>query len=73
LKELFPRGQISWTEGECLVEASVPAIDPKEANRTVLSRLRKAEKRTRLRARWTTSDGTMYCFFDYVLKKTVAR
>jgi hypothetical protein len=42
----------------------------KELNRTLLSALRKVEKRTTLRAEWTSGDTTE-CFFDYVLKKTI--
>jgi hypothetical protein len=71
LTELFPKGRVDWVSGEFVVEASVPGSDPKAANRAVLSALRRVEKRTRLRARWTGSDGTVYSFFDYVLKKTV--
>jgi hypothetical protein len=40
----------------------------KELNRTLLSALRKVEKRTTLRAEWTSDDGTSERFFDYVLK-----
>jgi len=39
-------------------------------NRTFLSALRKVEKRTTLRAVWTSGDRTER-FFDYVLKKTI--
>ena len=42
----------------------------KELNRSLLSALRKAEKKTRLRAEWTSDNGTTQKFFDYVLKKT---
>jgi len=42
----------------------------KELNRTLLSALRKVEKRTTLRAEWSSGDTTER-FFDYVLKKTV--
>jgi phage tail tape-measure protein len=69
LEELFPAGAVSRTGGEFVVEASVTGTDAKELNRALLSRLRKAEKRTRIRARWTAADGTVYSFFDYVLKK----
>jgi hypothetical protein len=41
----------------------------KDLNRRLLSALRRAEKKTRLRAEWTAEDGTVYRFFDYVLKK----
>jgi len=42
----------------------------RELNRTFLSALRRVEKRTPLRAKWTSDDGTIERFFDYVLKKT---
>jgi hypothetical protein len=41
----------------------------KDLNRMFLSELRRAEKKTRLRAEWT-SDGTVEKYFDYVLKQT---
>ena len=41
----------------------------KDLNRRLLSELRKAEKKTRLRAEWTC-EGTTEKYFDYVLKKT---
>jgi hypothetical protein len=69
LEELFPGGAVSRNGEEFVVETLVVGTDPKELNRMLLSRLRKAEKRTRLRARWTAADGTVYSFFDYVLKK----
>jgi hypothetical protein len=42
-------------------------------NRTFLSALRNIEKRTTLRAEWTSDDSTSKDFFDYVLKKTTNR
>ena len=42
----------------------------KELNRALLSALRRVEKRTRLRAEWTSDDGNTERYFDYVLKKT---
>jgi 8-oxo-dGTP pyrophosphatase MutT (NUDIX family) len=36
-----------------------------------LSALRKVEKRTTLRAEWTSDDGTVEKFFDYALKATI--
>lgn len=71
LEELFPKGTVSRNGGEFVLDVSVVAgIDPRETNRALLSRLRRAEQRTRLRARWTAEDGRVYSFFDYVLKKT---
>ncbi len=43
----------------------------KELNRSFLSALRRVEKKTRLRAEWTSEDGTVQKYFDYVLKRTV--
>jgi hypothetical protein len=41
--------------------------DARDVNRRLLSALRRAERRTRLRAEWT-AGGTTYRFFDYVPK-----
>jgi len=43
--------------------------DARDVNRRLLSALRQAEKKTRLRAEWT-SDGHIHRFFDYVPKST---
>lgn len=40
----------------------------KDLNRMLLSELRRAEKKTRLRAEWTC-EGTVEKYFDYVLKQ----
>ena len=69
LKRLLPRASIEKEGSEFVVKAEVEGDDAKELNRSLLSALRKAEKRTRLRAEWTTEEGTSYRFFDYVLKK----
>jgi hypothetical protein len=45
------------------------ARERKDLNRSFLSALRRVEKRTRLGADWTASDGTTQRFFDYVPKK----
>jgi hypothetical protein len=45
----------------------------RDSNRRFLSALRKAEKRTTLRAEWSSDDGTRERFFDYVLKKAIVR
>ncbi len=55
---------------EFVVEAEMEGASAKELNRTLLSALRKAEKRTTLRAQWSSGDSTER-FFDYVLKKTI--
>jgi hypothetical protein len=56
--------------GSRAVEAKIEGASAKELNRTLLSALRKANKRTALRAEWTSGD-TAERYFDYVLKKTV--
>jgi len=43
--------------------------DARDVNRRLLSALRQAEKKTRLRAEWT-GDGHVHRFFDYVPKST---
>lgn len=62
------------TDGDdFLVEGVMEGTAAKEVNRTLLSALRRVEKRTRLRAEWTSDDGTTFRFFDYVLKRTSER
>lgn len=55
------------TEGEFLVEAVKEGSSARELNRSLLSELRRVEKRTRLRAEWT-AEGVTERFFDYVPK-----
>jgi hypothetical protein len=43
--------------------------DARDVDRQLLSALRRAEKKTRLRAEWT-ADGYVHRFFDYVPKST---
>jgi len=52
------------------VKAEFKGECAKDLNRTLLSELRRAEKKTRLRAEWTC-EGTTEKYFDYVLKKTI--
>ncbi len=58
-------------KGEFLVRAEIAGASAKDLNRSLLTALRKAEKRTRLRAEWV-SEKTAERYFDYVLKKTTA-
>lgn len=55
--------------GEFRVEAKLEGATAKELNRSLLSAVRKVEKKTRLRAAWS-SGGVIEQYFDYVLKKT---
>ena len=70
LDGLLPQGAVSETEGELLVEAELSGASAKELNRALLSALRRAERKTRLRAQWTSPEGITEHYFDYVLKKT---
>jgi hypothetical protein len=70
LVDLLPPGSVTEAEGDLLLEAELEGGSAKDLNRLLLSALRKVEKKTRLRAQWTTAEGTTQSFFDYVLKKT---
>lgn len=60
-------GEISATTDGFHVEATVTGADARELNRSLLSALRRAERRTRLRSEWT-AGGTTHRFFDYASK-----
>jgi len=49
------------------VAANLKGESARELNRIFLSEMRRAEKRTRIRAEWTTGN-TIEKFFDYVPK-----
>lgn len=70
LEQLIKTGYVKEAKDELVVEAEMAGDSAKELNRSLLSALRRAEKKTRLRAEWTSDDGTTLKFFDYVLKKT---
>ena len=71
LEQLAAKGSVRKAGDELVVEAEMEGASARELNRTFLSALRKVEKRTTLRAEWTSDDGTSERFFDYALKKTV--
>ena len=73
LNDAIKRGTIKEAGGDYVIEAEVEGESAKDLNRALLSALRRAEKRTRLRAEWTSDDGATQRFFDYVLKKTTLR
>jgi hypothetical protein len=64
------RASAKGAEDGFMVEAEIEGPSAKELNRTLLSALRRVEKKTTLRAEWTSSDSTVERFFDYVLKRT---
>ena len=68
LDQLGAMGSVTKTGEEFLVEAEMEGASARELNRTFLSALRKVEKRTTLRAEWTSSENTTERFFDYVPK-----
>lgn len=51
------------------VIAELTGESARDLNRSLLSEMRRAEKKTRLRAEWTC-EGTSEKFFDYGLKST---
>lgn len=69
LEGIVGKDSVRAEGSDLLVEATMKGSEVKELNRALLSALRKAEKKTRLRAEWSSFDGTTYRYFDYVLKK----
>jgi hypothetical protein len=69
LAKWITKGSVRKAGSEFIIDAEMEGTSAKEVNRTLLSALRKIEKKTTLRAEWT-SDNTTDRFFDYVLKKT---
>lgn len=71
LEQLFPRGSVTAgaVPGEFLLHAELVGPSARDLNRRLLSELRRAEKRTRLRAEWSR-EGVTERFFDYVPKGT---
>ena len=70
LEQLAARGSVRKEAEQFIVEAEMEGAGAKELNRTLLSALRRVQRKTTLRAEWTSSDNTTDSFFDYVLKKT---
>ena len=58
-------GSVTRTAGGFHVEATMTGPSAPDLNRSLLSALRRAERRTRLRAEWTAC-GLTESFFDYV-------
>jgi hypothetical protein len=69
LLRMVPHGTVTPSEGgrEFVVKGVLDGPSARDLNRSLLSELRRAEKRTRLRAEWT-SKGVTERFFDYVPK-----
>jgi hypothetical protein len=71
LKRMITRGSVTGGDkaGVFHVQAEMEGSSARELNRWLLSELRRAEKKTRLRAEWTCA-GMTERFFDYVPKGT---
>jgi hypothetical protein len=63
------KGTIRQTGQGFEIEAELEGESAQVLNRMILSELRRVEKRTRIRAEWT-SGNTIEKFFDYVPKGT---
>jgi hypothetical protein len=63
------KGKIEPIEGGFEIVGEFQGENARDLNRALLSELRRAEKKTRLRAEWT-SGKTAEKFFDYVPKGT---
>ncbi len=61
------KGTIRQTDQGFEVDAELEGESAQVLNRMILSELRRVEKRTRIRAEWTSGD-TIEKFFDYVPK-----
>ena len=67
LLEQLVEGSVTVTPDGFHVDGWMSGSDARELNRFLLSALRRAERRTRLRAEWTANGETLR-FFDYVPK-----
>ncbi len=67
LEKLVAKRSITSTDEGFLVKATMYGERARELNRSLLSVLRRVERKTRLRSEWK-SGGITECFFDYVPK-----
>ncbi|MCI4348555.1 MAG: hypothetical protein L3J97_08075 [Thermoplasmata archaeon] len=69
LLQLLPGGSVTLTGDpkELVIKGERDGTNAGELNRELLSALRRVERRTRLRAEWS-SEGTMERFFDFIPK-----
>jgi hypothetical protein len=65
-------GSIKPTGDGFEVKAELKGETARDLNRMLLTELRSAEKKTRLRSEWTTEDTTEK-FFDYAHKQTIKK
>ncbi len=69
IEEMLSKDIKYGKKGEFRIEAELSGENAKDLNRSLLSALRKAERRTSIRAAWT-SARTVEQYFDYLLNKT---
>jgi hypothetical protein len=67
-RAVLPGVTVRQEGNELIVQGEVAGSSAKDLNRSLLSALRRVEKRTRLRAEWTDERGSTERYFDYVLK-----
>lgn len=67
LLHMIEGAAVTSTADGLRVQGIMDGTDARDVNRRLLSALRQAEKKTRLRAEWT-ADGHIHRFFDYVPK-----
>jgi hypothetical protein len=69
LRRLFPAGSVTLTGDpkELVLQGDMEGASARDLNRSILTELRRVERRTRLRAEWSF-EGTTEKFFDYVPK-----
>ncbi len=72
LDEVLPKGSVTTTDEGFLIKTKMSGESARELNKTLLSALRRAEKKTRLRSEWV-SGKSVERFFDYTLKGTGGR
>lgn len=68
-KAIGKNGSVKTISDGFEVTAELTGESARDLNRNLLSEMRRAEKKTRLRAEWTC-EGTTEKFFDYGLKST---
>jgi hypothetical protein len=74
LRSLFPAGTVTLTGDprELLLRGEMEGESAQALNRTLLTELRRVERKTRLRSEWT-GEGTTEKFFDYEPKAPKGR
>lgn len=68
LSSILPGVSVRSDGVDLVVEGDLEGSSSKDLNRSLLSALRRVEKRTRIRSQWTGPNGVTERYFDYVLK-----